>query len=439
MAHDPTEALAEPAPSPAEEPPPVSGRPGPKPMPSVGRMLGVSSVLILIGTVLSAVWVYWLFPLVFGQRGPVAPEVKLIAWAFTLGPLILTGVMVAVYLLPKRLLLGTFACLVVTGIGVEIGLRLCIEFKRAGLLVDSPTRAWATMPDGHWEGDIPGYGYVNFHTRKDGFRMYGDPETTKTKVLVIGDSYTHGHRVSDGETYYERIAQARPDVEVFAYGCMGYSNWQEYLVLDEYVDRIRPDLILWQFCQNDFVHNVYEIESASLAQNNHIWRPYLENGKSVWRYPKETQKAWARFVPYSSFFRFLDARRDVHRAINWWTVEADIRPTTHPLYLKGAETVSEIMGKVKERAGKAQVVAFCVDSVEISPWIGTAFPDACDAHGIAYIHGIPEMIEGEKKKGRRMDSPERGDFHWNAAGHSLVARKMLDYLEGNRFLPPLAE
>ncbi len=405
--------------------------------PSVGRMLLVAALIFGVGIVLGCIYMYAVFPAVFGRVGPVSLERMLLSWVFGLGPVILAGAVTALYLLPKRPLLGLLACLLMTGAFVEMGLRLCMQFKKAGLIVPAEKVGWRAADNARWEGDIPGYGFVGFSTQKNGFRRWGDPATTKTKLLVLGDSYSHGHRVSDGEAYYERIAAARPDVELFAYGCMSYSSLQEYMILDRYMDEIQPDLILWQFCQNDIVANSYEVESMSLAQSNHIIRPYLEaDGVIRWLYPKERQQPFGRLVAYSGLLRSLDARRDVKRAATWWSIEKDLR-TTHSMYLPAAKLTSDIMGMVKKRAGDVPVVAFCVDAFEVSPWMGTAYEDACRAHGIEFMEGIPQLIEAERKKGKKVDHPPF-DSHWNGYAHGVAAAEMLKQLGEKGHLPPLA-
>src|SRR5437867_3136868 len=97
---------------------------------------------------------------------------------------------------------------------------------------------------------------------RGGFRRFGDPSSSRPKLLVVGDSFTHALEVSDDKTYYALLGD-RLGAEVFAYGAGGYGTLQESLVLDEYVDIIKPDAILWQFCSNDFVNNDLELESMS--------------------------------------------------------------------------------------------------------------------------------------------------------------------------------
>jgi hypothetical protein len=74
---------------------------------------------------------------------------------------------------------------------------------------------------------------------------------------------------------------------IFAYGGGGYGTLQEYMILDRYVDKINPDMVLWQFCANDLIINSHELESASFSNNNQMKRPYYENDQIKWLFPRQ--------------------------------------------------------------------------------------------------------------------------------------------------------
>src|SRR6188472_4275529 len=65
-----------------------------------------------------------------------------------------------------------------------------------------------------------------------GFRQYGNVQSRKPKLLIIGDSFTQASAVSDDRTYHA-LLKRQLGMEVFAYGAGGYGTLQEYLILDE--------------------------------------------------------------------------------------------------------------------------------------------------------------------------------------------------------------
>ena len=117
-----------------------------------------------------------------------------------------------------------------------------------------------------------------------GFRLFGELSTSKPKVFVIGDSMTQAVEVSDDQTYYSRLKRLL-DIEVFAYGGGGYGTLQEFLIFDKYVDLIKPDIVLWQFSNNDIINNAPDLEAASTINNNGLVRPYLVNGHIQYLHP----------------------------------------------------------------------------------------------------------------------------------------------------------
>ncbi len=76
-----------------------------------------------------------------------------------------------------------------------------------------------------------------------GKMVFGNPRSEKLKILIIGDSYTHGLGVKRKEMYYTTLKREL-NAEIFAYSAIGYGTLQEGMVLDRYLEDIRPDLIL---------------------------------------------------------------------------------------------------------------------------------------------------------------------------------------------------
>src|SRR5262249_3996640 len=143
------------------------------------------------------------------------------------------------------------------------------------------TIGWRPVANLTFDQDVPSFGRVRYTTTRGGFRVFGDPASSKLKVLFIGDSYTEAAQVSTGDAFYEDLARARHDIEVFAVGGGGYGTLQEYMLLDEWVDQIRPNLIVVQMHPNDLVNNSHALESRSTTDNNQMTRPYWENGRVV--------------------------------------------------------------------------------------------------------------------------------------------------------------
>lgn len=291
---------------------------------------------------------------------------------------------------------------------------------------------WETTPNDSWNRDVKGYGEIVYSTKEFGFRAFGDINSNKIKIFVIGDSFTQGHTVSDGKTYYDYLRENNNNIELFAYGGGGYGSLQEYMILDKYYDVIKPHIILWQFCQNDIINNDYDLESASLKNNNYMTRPYYRNGKIEWLYPEQNIGWFYHVVKSSYLLRFLHIRINIFKAEKYGSIEDELS-INHPLFKKAAKTTSDIMGLVRKRAGDIPIVAF---SVNKPGWEGTMFREICEKYGLHFIPDIPETVEEAKQFGMIVDgSPFDG--HWNDNGHSIAGKVILDYLTKNNLLKPI--
>ncbi len=123
---------------------------------------------------------------------------------------------------------------------------------------------WRTKSNYFFEGELKDFSGAAYNARVStdhrGFRTYEEsPEDTQKRVLFIGDSFTLGNQLSDEDLYYALIGDSL-SLAVYAYGLSGSGNYQQYLILDEMLDAISPDLVVWQLCANDFIDNYWPLE-----------------------------------------------------------------------------------------------------------------------------------------------------------------------------------
>jgi hypothetical protein len=286
---------------------------------------------------------------------------------------------------------------------------------------------WRPAADTEFDREVPGFGRVKYRTVRAGFRLFGNPATTKKKVLVIGDSFTEGETVSAGEAYYERIAHARADLEFFAFGGGGWGTLQEYLLLDEWADEIRPDLVIVQMHPNDLINNSHALESRSTTDNNQMTRPYWEHGRAVSRFPENP--SWGplyNLARNSYVLRLINVNVVFLRAKRVGSIEQNAAPDD-PDVIRARDTTAELL-KMMQRRARAPVVVFSArPDRAFSFW---TVSDVASRAGVAFLPGVGEAIEraqaaGEKPTGLPIDA------HWNARGHEIAARVILDWLDRN--------
>ncbi len=273
---------------------------------------------------------------------------------------------------------------------------------------------------------------VVFSTTKYGFRVFGDPNTNKFKIFVLGDSYTHGTTVSDGYTYYDYLKKNHKNIEIFAFGTGGYGSLQEYMILDKYFDEIKPDMIVWQFMSNDIINNSYELESRSYLNNNHNIRPYYNrhNGQINMLYPRQDFGWIYKIIQHSHLLKFMNIRLDILKVEQGETIENYLK-RDDPLAIEAVQTTSAIMGLVRKRVGSIPIVAFPVDKEQI-PWSSTVFSDISKKYSIHYIDHLPDVLVEAQAKGIIIDAPNNP--HWNDVGSAIVGKTILDYLIKNNLI-----
>lgn len=78
----------------------------------------------------------------------------------------------------------------------------------------------------------------------------------KFRIIVVGDSLTYGYGVRDEQTYPSQIEAALKKnfrVEVLNLGVSGYQSEDVLKIVKKYIPLLRPNLIIYGVCLNDFL------------------------------------------------------------------------------------------------------------------------------------------------------------------------------------------
>lgn len=329
---------------------------------------------------------------------------------------------------PWRQMLLSVATTLITLALAEGGLRL-VFFVREWTAPQSRkvagTIGWRPVANMTIERDLPAFGRVSYRTTRDGFRVFGDPSTTKRKVLIVGDSFTEGETVSAGETYYEQLGRLRPDLEVFGIGGGGFGTLQEYLLVDGSVDEIKPALVIVQMHPNDLINNSHALESRSTTDNNQLTRPYWEGGRVVSKFPEN--QAWGplyNLVRHSYLLRLVNVNLTFLRAKAAGSIEQFARPGD-PDVVQAVSTTAELLGMIQRRAG-APVAVFSVRPDAVFDFWSVS--EVCRRAGVDFIPGVGEAVEAAHAAGERVSGLPI-DAHWNRRGHEIAAGVINQWLD----------
>ncbi|MBD3309308.1 hypothetical protein GF339_23125 [candidate division KSB3 bacterium] len=135
----------------------------------------------------------------------------------------------------------------------------------------SPEQAIAslTMPD-EWKArpvEIEGaagaeYWHGKLHVYNDaGMRRttpFPPKKPDQCRIMVVGDSLTYGKGVDAADPYPQRIETGLSSthrVEVLNLGILGVQSEDILKIIVTYAPQLRPDLILYGVCQNDFLES----------------------------------------------------------------------------------------------------------------------------------------------------------------------------------------
>jgi hypothetical protein len=298
-----------------------------------------------------------------------------------------------------------------------------------GEITLDPELGWRSTENYRFNGtkrDAAGTEYpVQISQNENGFRMFGDARSVKPRVFVIGDSYTHAVAVSDDKTYYA-ILKKELDIEVFAYGGGGYGSLQEFMILDRYLDLIKPDLVLWQFTANDLINNSPTLEKASSINNNGLVRPYLVDGQVQYILPARelTENTRLFALNYCRLCYILFNRIDRLRAATTPTVETETSAgkSAHAAFLKSVEITDTILGKVAARAGSVPIASFVVYGPDFEEY-QQALAQVSRKHGFVLLPDINRATLVAKEE-KTVFAADGG--HWNNEGHRLVGKTLAD-------------
>jgi|688.fasta_scaffold129778_2 lysophospholipase L1-like esterase len=257
-----------------------------------------------------------------------------------------------------------------------------------------------------------------------GFRRWGDISTKKTRVFVIGDSYTQADDIDDAKTYYSLLADRLPEAEVWAFGCSGYGTFQQSMILEKYAPEIRPDLLLIQLSSNDLINNLMELEDAMPFLSTPGPRPYLMDDGAVKNHFATRNRGLRKFsYTYASISDRLENL--IYQSEQWVPGQsrnygAHRNPENIDKLLQDSiSKTALILERMKQIVGpQTQVMAFYDEDV---PPLTEGLKDACKKADVPLIGTIGQkMVEEEGRRGQYFYRT-RDLWHWNNDGHKLVA------------------
>ena len=246
------------------------------------------------------------------------------------------------------------------------------------------------------------------HNRR-GFRDIEHVLGAEPRIVFLGDSFVWGYDVNQGERFTDKLRQILPDVSIYNLGVSGYGTDQEYLLLQKNFDFYKPNIVFVVFCtENDWVDN-----SRSRRYGGY-YKPYffikgndLElQGIPV---PKVENYFLIKHDILSKSYLVQLAVKTIYNAFNPQGISFD-----NPTYI-----ILEKMHEMSIEKGFQLIIGLQGN--------GPKLEDFLEYRKIPYINlNVPHRY------------PSDGG-HWTPEGHSLVARRIYEYLTKFNYLTATAE
>ena len=240
------------------------------------------------------------------------------------------------------------------------------------------------------------------------------------RLAAVGDSFTFGVGVDDGERFSELMEADLSEVEVLNFGMNGFGTDQELEVLRHEVLGYGPDVVLCvTYLGNDLLDITHSVR--------HRWpKPRYEL----------VDETLALVPPEAGLLLRLRSATYLGEAIalvrrRFGMEQSQVQePCADPVGLYFA--LVEEMVRATTEAGAALVVVL-VHEPDIDPAVAQEVRAGLVKRGVPIIDLEPSF-KAAMAAGQNLFNPPPV-AHWNIAGHRLVAKEVTEGLRGLGFLP----
>ena len=266
----------------------------------------------------------------------------------------------------------------------------------------------------------------------DGWRVPDPPPSPDAtwRVLFLGDSYTWGWGVSQGEVFTDRLQRRlAPSIAIYNRGVNAFGTGQEYLLMQRELVAQKYDAVAVMFFQNDVLDNVggrdgrrplFVLEGDTLVARN---QPALPLTNPVHRFLKDHSQA---FLLVDFELSQLKPSDDDAREKAFETSPTDVDYHELPGAAVTMRLLTE-MNKLAAAHGARFVLVYLPQSSE-ADHPASPFPYIRAVHAmirdVAAADGIPLVdlsgpFREQTQRGRTLFFPH--DAHWTPDGHEMAA------------------
>jgi lysophospholipase L1-like esterase len=338
--------------------------------------------------------------------------------------------------LPARAALA-LSSVVLTLLALECGVRLYSMLWFPRMMELDPHLGWKHTPGVHRVFVNEAGERIEVRQNEYGHRGGAHPlrkDPGKYRILVLGDSFTEGVQVAEGDLFTALLERSDPRYEVLNAGVGGWGTVQEYLYLESDGLRHRPDLVLLMVFGNDLDDNCLAAYPAIGP------RPYaVRDGRGVRIVRDPDARAFLAYALPVPFAAVLNAHSYLYYFLNAHVYQemrarhvADLRNADA---LRAAECgrydvlfamIEKTRRLVASRDARLAVIliptreqARSGAAAELEPIV-----DFCARQGIDHLSLLERLR-------REMDTAHPyfdRDIHWTKDGHRAVAEEIAAFV-----------
>lgn len=259
---------------------------------------------------------------------------------------------------------------------------------------------------------------MRLSTNSMGRRGADLPGEFSRSILCLGDSFTLGYGVDDGEEYPALLAARVPsDWVVVNAGIGNQGNGRWLRVLAREAATLKPAVVVLQFCGNDFQDNVRESLYAIDDKGSLVALPVQPKS---WHRTIQEVVDWIPGLSYSHLLAL--GRQGFARHGGQSTATSDV---------EGASPPTNTDALTHAIAARAVEMVRAVGAVPVA--IACAVPE----RELAALRGLLGKLEVHlvevPTKAQRADLYYVVDGHWRASGHEVAAALLWQELQDPRY------
>lgn len=275
---------------------------------------------------------------------------------------------------------------------------------------------------------------ARFQTNKYGFRTYGHNDPNSLKILVLGDSFTADAFSSNEEAWFTILAQeierneklSYKAVVVWAGGAGGYGTLQELILAKRIKFIFSPDILILQFCINDFSNNHLPLESSGFLRQLYLRRPYLNTQGEI-----EFSNQYLAYLYRSSLFQNSRIINKIDSFINHLEFKyhnnysKKLDPIIERRYKEESLKITQsLLNQMSNEFPNAKKIIINCSLEKDS--LNQYWLDLASTTGFTPIPKPTEQISKRIQNGEDLLHADGG--HWNATGNKVFGQALYNYL-----------